>query len=83
MLSVGVHVKLYPRVSDTRPIPDGYGHGYKIIPAGIVAGGYTQSPRVWLRAGICHTRSESDPLPSLISAYLIYIQNFMVKFILL
>jgi hypothetical protein len=22
------------------PIPDGYGHGYKILPAGIVMGGY-------------------------------------------
>ena len=66
MLSVGVHVKLSPRVSDTRLILDGYGHGYKIIPAGIVAGGYDQSPRVWLRAGICHTRSEPDPLPSLL-----------------
>jgi hypothetical protein len=35
-----VNAKLYPRVPDTRPIPDGYRHGYKILPAGIVTGGY-------------------------------------------
>jgi hypothetical protein len=28
------------RVPDTRPIPDRYGHGHKILPAGIVVGGH-------------------------------------------
>jgi hypothetical protein len=28
------------RVPDIRPIPDGYGHGYKILAVGIVMGGY-------------------------------------------
>jgi hypothetical protein len=28
------------RVPDTRPIPDGYEHGHKILPAGIVTGGH-------------------------------------------
>jgi hypothetical protein len=28
------------RVPDTRLIPDGYGHGHKILPAGIVSGGH-------------------------------------------
>jgi hypothetical protein len=39
-LAKTVIVPIYPRVSDTRPIPGGYGHGYKILPAGMVAGGY-------------------------------------------
>jgi hypothetical protein len=28
-------IYIYSRVPDTRPIPDGYGHGYKFLPTGI------------------------------------------------
>jgi hypothetical protein len=31
---------MYPRVPDTRPIPDGYEHEYNFLPAVTVVGGY-------------------------------------------
>jgi hypothetical protein len=56
---------MYPWVSDTRPLPDGYGHGYEFLPVGMIMGGDVLRPRILSRAGICFTRSVSNPLPSL------------------
>jgi hypothetical protein len=62
-----------PRVPDTRPKPDGY--GYEFLPTDTGINFYPQ-PLCW-RAGNCSTRSEPDPLPSLLLAWLdIYIVSW-------
>jgi hypothetical protein len=53
------------RVPVTRPKPDGYGYGYKFLPAGTDMGtNFYPQPLCW-RTGNCSTRPEPDPLPSL------------------
>jgi hypothetical protein len=56
---------MYPWVPDTRPLPDGYEHGYDFLPVGMIMGGDELRSRILSRAGICFTRLISDPLPSL------------------
>src|SRR5438128_3510794 len=66
LLLNSVHCAKNPRVPETRPKPDGFGCGFQILPAGLVAGGFEQCWRVWSRAGFLSTRPEPDPLPSLV-----------------
>jgi hypothetical protein len=60
------HACMYPRVPDTRPLPDGYGHEYGILPAGMVVGRDELCPWVLSRADICSACPVPAPLPSLV-----------------
>jgi hypothetical protein len=56
---------MYSWVPDTRLLPDGYGHGYEILPVGMIMGGDESRSWILSRAGICFTRPVPDPLPSI------------------